>query len=96
MAENIQNISPAFGLPDDEEAAAVLAFWSEVAADPMVVVIVEPVFAEDEQLDMAICDVAVFTTYERAREHAEALQCHGAVIIPKRLDEPSWGNVAVN
>lgn len=95
MAEHIQTIQPTFGLVDEWEEHALNAFWSNVAADPSVVVIVQPI-SGGEDMSAELCDVAIFSSYSLALEHARSLPCHGALVIPKRLDEPGWGNGSVN
>ena len=95
MAESIQIVQPHYG--DGPEAEQFVAnFWSVLADDPLAVVIVEPVFREGDGLAMEVCEVSAFSCLDKALDHAKALRCYGAVIIPKWIDEPSWGNVSVN
>lgn len=93
---NIQIVQPHFNIPDDEQASELDRFWAGIAADPLTVVIVEPVREDPERLVMETAGVAIFSDYDRAMAYAQSLTCAGAVIIPKRIDEPSWGNVEVN
>lgn len=93
VAKHIQIVQSNY---DEDLADACAGFWRAVADDPLAVVIVEPVFRADDGLKLEVCEVSVFSNYEAAMVHAKALPCHGAVVIPKRVDEPSWGNVAVN
>lgn len=88
MAEFIQVIHPAYPGDEAEANASAEKFWRGVESDPSVVVIVQSLPFEGS--------VAVFSNYGAALEHATAMDSHAAMIIPKLIDEPSWGNTSVN
>ena len=71
--------------PDAEQRRR--AFWAAVDGDPQTVVIVA---TEDEAGTMQLA--GVFSTYGLAMDFA-AKQCAAAVVMPKRVDDPTWGTV---
>jgi len=89
MAESIQVIVPNY---EEDAEANEAAFWAAVDADPKMVVVVAAVHESEDDAG----STAAFSTYTLALEHAKAVRCAGAIIIPLRLDEPAWGNVSVN
>ena len=89
MAEQILTILPYFEDDDGTEAAR---FWARVAEDPNMVVMVEPALLDGHEPE----PVSVFSTYARALEYAKAIDHPSVLIVPKRIDEPTWGNTEVN
>jgi hypothetical protein len=88
MAKSIQIIQPHYELPREQRLAALERFWSAVDADPFAVILVEGL--DDHHAEL--CDIAVFSALAKAMEHAKNLPTSSAIVIPKRVDEPAWGN----
>lgn len=87
----IMVVEPAFdGTQGEGESAE---FWARVDADPSCVVLVETCVPIDD--DRHEIRTAIFSRYAFAMDHAKA-SGHSAIVMPKRIDEPSWGDVAVN
>lgn len=72
-------LQPNYEGPDAEEH--LRAFWEAHDADPAGVVIV----VVDDQLD------SVFSTYRAAVDYAHR-SGSVAIVVPKRIDDPAWGN----
>jgi len=82
MRNQIMVIQPHYDGPKASEH--VRDFWARQDADPAGVVVV----TVDDKL------AGVFSTYGAAMQHAKAAD-GPAVVVPKRLDDPAWGNAVI-
>jgi hypothetical protein len=84
----MQVIAPAFELEEPAHSERLALFWSEVEADPLIVVAVEEFDGNNWVLR------GVFSSLDKAT--ASATQFFGPTIVsPRHIDEPDWGNKVV-
>lgn len=82
MSKQILVVQPHYEGPKAREH--LRAFWTAQDADPAGVVVV----TVDDKL------AGVFSTYDAAMKHARVAG-DSAVVVPKRLDDPQWGNAVI-